>query len=228
MTSTRISQHYSEQHSPIARHARRGALVDIVLLAAGIASSLIYVAVDLISAARYPGYEIADQAVSELSAIGAPTAPLWAAMGPAYEVLMIAFGIGVRRTPGANRALRLTGALLIAFGAFGLLWAFVPMHQRGVPMTWTDVGHIVLGAATVPYILVFVGVGASALGRRFRAYSYATFVTLFVAGALTFAMAPRLVAGESTPLLGVFERINVYGYLLWVALLSVALLRRRT
>ena len=201
--------------------------VQAVLLGCGIVSTIMYIAVDLFAASRYPGYRLVDQTVSELSAIGAPTTHYWSAMGPAYELLMLAFGIGVLREGRSNRALRRVGALLVGFSVFGVLWAFFPMHQRGAAMTWTDVGHIVLGAATMMFFLTLVALGAFTLGRRFRVYSFATLAVLVPSGIATSVLAARLIAGESTPFLGVIERFNVYGSMLWVAVLGVALLRRQ-
>jgi hypothetical membrane protein len=181
------------------------------LLIAGILSSLVYVAIDLVAAARYPGYSIVDQAISELSAIGAPTSRLWSAMSPIYGILILAFAVGVLRAARGNRALRITGSLLVAFGISGVLWWFFPMHQRGTELTWQDTGHLVLGAATVLLILSYIGFGAFALDGRFRAYSFATMLALFVAGGVVFSWAERVAAGEPTPWLGLVERINIYG-----------------
>ena len=44
--------------------------VHMALLAAGLASSILYAAVDVIGSRRYPGYSSADQAFSELTAQG--------------------------------------------------------------------------------------------------------------------------------------------------------------
>ena len=211
---------------PQEQVSRRGT-VQSVLLGCGIVSTIMYIAVDLLAASRHPDYRLVDQAISELSAIGAPTAHYWSAMGPAYEVLMLVFGIGVLREARSNRALRIVGALLVGFSVFGVLWAFFPMHQRGAAMTWTDVGHIVLGAVTMTFFVTLVAVGAFTLGRRFRVYSFATLALLVPSGMATFAFAPRLIAGESTPFLGVIERFNVYGSMFWVAVLGAALLRRQ-
>ena len=43
------------------------------LLVCGIASAALYPLADILAGLRYPGYSFADQAVSELFAIGAPT-----------------------------------------------------------------------------------------------------------------------------------------------------------
>ena len=212
---------------PRVHVSRRGIGVQAVLLGCGIVSTIMYIAVDLLAASRHPAYSLVDQTISELSAIGAPTAHYWSAMGPAYEVLMLLFGIGVLREAKGNHALRIVGALLVGFSVFGVLWAFFPMHQRGAAMTWTDVGHIVLGAVTMTFFLTLVVVGAFTLGRRFRVYSFATLAVLVPSGIATFAFAPRLIAGESTPFLGIVERFNVYGSMVWVAVLGVSLLRRQ-
>jgi hypothetical protein len=47
-----------------------------LLLICGIVSSGLYVAADILAAMRHEGYSYADQTISELSAIGAPTRPL--------------------------------------------------------------------------------------------------------------------------------------------------------
>jgi hypothetical protein len=98
------------------------------------------------------------------------------------------------------------------------------MHLRGSPATLTDTMHIVFAAIVVPLILLAIGSGAPAFGRRFRLFSIATLVVVFAAGALTGMQGPRVAANEPTPWIGVIERINVGGYLVWVAVLAIALL----
>ncbi len=66
---------------------------------------------------------------------------------------------------------------------------------------------------------------AAALGKRFRLYSVATLAIFLVFGTLTGMDGPRLAADLPTPWLGVWERILIASFLLWVAVLAVALLR---
>jgi len=204
-----------------------GGFVQQLLLAAGVLSSLVYVAADLLCGVRYVGYSFTDQVISELSAVGAPTAPLWGSMLGAYAVLFAAFTIGVLRAAGDSRRLRLTGWLLLTFVLSGPLWSFVPMHQRGAEFTWTDVGHIVLGGGTVLLLTAVVGVGGGTLGRRFRRYSLITMATVFVTGAATFGYVGRMIGQQSTPGAGVVERISLYAFLLWIGILAVSLRQRQ-
>src|SRR5512142_932040 len=117
MTSIGIRHEHGQT---TAQPRRSTSALPQALLVAGVLSSLLYVATDLAAAMRYPGYSIVDQAISELSAIGAPTSRLWAAMSPIYGILILAFGVGVLRAARDNRALRVTGALLVAFAVSGV------------------------------------------------------------------------------------------------------------
>ena len=199
-----------------------------VMLACGIAYSLLYAVVnDVVAASLYEGYSRSSQAISELSATGAPTRTLLTAMVPAFTALMVAFGIGVYVSAGGKRALHVTGGLLIAHGVTFPLWLLAPMTSReamGSTTAANDVGHIVLTALTILLIVSQVGFGAAALGKRFRVYSLLTIVAVLVFGALTGAQASALAAGLPTPWLGLCERISAGSWLLWLALLAIALL----
>jgi hypothetical protein len=205
---------------------RSGRIVQQILLPAGVLSSVVYVTADILCGLRYPGYSFTNQVISELSAIGAPTTALWVTLLQVFAVLFAAFTVGVVREDSRNRRLRLTGWLLVVFVLSGPLWSFVPMHQRGDVFTWTDVGHIALGGFMVLLITTVIAVGAGALGRRFRVFSQVLVVVAFISGAGTFAYVPRMINQLPTPWVGTVERIHLYAFFLWVAVLAVALIRR--
>jgi Protein of unknown function (DUF998) len=203
-----------------------------MLLVCGILSSLLYVAMNILGAMQYEGYSSASQTVSELSAIGAPTRSLWAWLGPLYSLLVIAFGWGVWISAGRKRALRIVGGLImVGFAVTGVAWLFAPMHSREVLAagggTLADTMHIVVGIVTVLIMMLAIAFGATALGNRFRLYSIITMVILVVFGTLTGVGAPRISANLSTPWVGVWERINIGVFLLWVVVLAITLFRLR-
>lgn len=197
------------------------------LLVCGIASSLLYAS--MIWGIRYEGYSRISQIPSELTAIGTPTRALWAQLGWFYTLLIAAFGIAVWRSACGNRAVRLVGGLLLAYAALGLLWPFAAMHQREVLAagggTFSDTLHVVLGAVTVLLMFLAIGSGAAAFGTRFRLYSIVTIVVLLVFGGLTFLEAPRLQMNLPTPWIGLWERINISVFLMWVVVLAAVLCR---
>ena len=196
------------------------------LLVCGIASSLLYVAMTVLVAWQWPEYSSWSQTISELSAVDAPTRPMWVLPGAAYTVLVALFGWGVALCGGANRRLRIVGLLILAYGSLGLVWPFAPMHLREVLAagggTFSDTLHLVLAGVTVLLMLVALGVGAAALGPRFRVYSLVSLVTLGICGALTFGEAPQVAVNGPTPWIGLWERINLGVFLVWVIALAVA------
>lgn len=200
------------------------------LLVCGAASSLLYAV--MIWGIRYDGYDFISQVPSELTAIGAPTRALWARLGWIYTVLVAAFGIGVWKSAGGSRAVRVVGGLILAYASLGFLWPFATMHQREVLAagggTLGDTLHVVLGAVTVFLMFFAIGFGASAFGKPFRLYSLATIVVLLTFGGLTFLEAPRLQANQPTPWIGLWERINISVFLLWIVVLGAVLWRTRT
>jgi hypothetical protein len=200
-------------------------MVRTALLVCGILSSLLYVGTDLFAAMRYEGYSYTAQVISELAAIGAPTQSLVSPLFTAYDVHLIAFAAGVWASAGGKRALRVVAGLLAGVALVGSVWFFFPMHMRGTGITLTDTVHAVIAGVVSLLILLAIGFGATAFGKRFRRYSIATILILLVSGVLTGLDAPRIQANLPTPWVGVMERINLLGYLLWVAVLAIALLR---
>jgi len=175
---------------------------------------------------KWDGYSAADQTISELSAIGAPTRPLWTVLGTIYSALMIGFG-WIVWTSAPHRPVRIAGALLFAQSVFGVFWP--PMHQRAVLAagggTLTDTLHIVWTIATGVFFMGALGFGATGLGKRFRLYSLATMAIVFACGAWTGTYAPAIQADMPTPWVGVWERLNTNAFMVWIAVLAIALMR---
>ncbi|HEY7686280.1 MAG TPA: DUF998 domain-containing protein [Gemmatimonadales bacterium] len=199
------------------------------LLACGIAAPLLYVAMLVLVPMGWEGYSSASQTVSELSAIGAPTRALWVALGIVYTLLLVAFGWGIWASARGSRALRVVGVLMIGTAVLGLFWP--PMHLREVlaagGRTLTDTLHIVWMIASGLLTLVAMAFSAAAFGKRFRIYSIATIVLMVSFGALTSVAAPQMEANLPTPWIGVWERLNIAVWMLWIAVLAIASLRRQ-
>lgn len=216
-------------HGPaIARPVRSGVVVREVLLACGILSSLLYAATDLLGGLQYAGYSFTSQAISELMAVGAPSEHFVDPLFITYGVLAVAFGVGVlREAAHRSRALRVTGALLIAYAVAGFTGpTLFEMYPRGTATVGDDTPHIVLTGVLVALTLLAIGVGAFALGKRFRIYSFATLATMIALGSASGRYAAQLAAGQPTPGFGVIERVLIYSTLVWMSVLAVALLWR--
>lgn len=197
-------------------------------LACGVFSALFYAAMLIVVPLAWSEYSSASQTVSELSAIDAPTRPLWVPLGLVWTLLYGAFGWGVWRAGESNRALRIAGGSIVVAAVVGIFWP--PMHLREVLAvgggTLTDTLHIAWTAANGVFTLVAMAFGAAALGRGFRIYSIVSIAVVLVAGVMASMDASQLQANLPTPWVGVWERVNIAAWLLWVATLSVVLLRR--
>ena len=200
-----------------------------LLLICGVLSSLLYVGIDVLAAIRYGQYHsFTSGIISELMARGAPTKQLVDPLFMLYGVLAAAFGVGVWMSAQRNRRLRITAGLLIGYAVAGLPGPrFFPMNLRGSAEGRGDIPHIVLTGVLVLFIMAAVAFGAFALGRRFRLYSFATLLTIVVFGLLVGIQAPGIATGAPTPWIGITERTDIGAFLLWVAVLAIALLRAR-
>jgi hypothetical protein len=200
-----------------------------VLLICGILASLLYVGSDILAAMRWEGYSYTAQSVSELRAIGAPTRAFLMPVLFIYSLLEIVFAWGVwgAAVPSGlpKRSLRITGGLLIGLGILDLMGPFFQLNLGEAVGSFTNTVHLLVTVVTVLLILMIIGFGATADGKWFRFYSYATLLILIVSGGLAFLDVPRIAANLPTPWMGVRERINIYGYMLWILLLAVTLLR---
>ncbi len=199
-----------------------------LLLLCGILSSLLYLAMNIVVPFFYEGYSFASHTISELSAIGAPTRTLWIVPAAVYTLLVTVFGWGVWTSAGQVRGLRVVGGLMLAYGLSGIAWFFAPMHQREVLAagggTIEDTLHIVLSGVTSVIYLCALAFGSVLFGKTFRIYTFANITLLIVCGVLLSIDGPKIALNQPTPWIGVTERIMLGVVILWIAVLSVALL----
>jgi hypothetical protein len=196
------------------------------LLICGILAMLWYVAMNIFVPMHYPGYEIASQTVSELSAIDAPTRPLWSVTGILYTLLFVAFGLGIWLSARGSRALRVVALVIIFDSVWGFFWP--PMHRREVIAagggTLTDTLHIVWAFVHLVLMLLMIFFGASVFGKSFRYFSGAVVLIFMVFGALTTIESRGIEANLPTPQVGIWERINIGAYMIWVIVFAIELI----
>jgi hypothetical protein len=88
-------------------------------------------------------------------------------------------------------------------GASDLPAPLFPMHRREALArgegSRTDTMHVIVTSVNSVLILLAIGFGSTAFGKRFRLYSSATILVLVVTGGLTATQASRLEAKRPTP-----------------------------
>jgi len=116
-----------------------------------------------------------------------------------------------------NRALRIAGGLLTAYGLWNIMGALYPLtlgDETSVPM------HIL---ATNIQLALMVGAMcfvAAGFHGRMRWYSILSLLASALMGMVAFMAAPR-----PNLVLGIGERISIGAFLLWVAVQAAALWR---
>jgi hypothetical protein len=200
-----------------------------ILLTCGILSSLLYILTDIISVVIWTDYHYASQTVSELFAVDSPIRIFVVVCFILYAFLIYGFGIGIWLTSHDKRSLKVAAILIIGKEILGLTGTlFFPIHMRGVEGNYSDIMHGIVTAVGV-FLFMFPAMiaGAVAFKGIFRIYSIVT-MTLFVFfGILTGSMQPQYVDNLPTPMMGIWERINIYGYMIWIVILSIKLLKSR-
>lgn len=193
-----------------------------LLLAAGAAGPLFFLAAVLVGGWINPGYSHLAGAVSELTEAGAPRALPVQVLFSCSAVAMVCVGVGMRLLHGSARQLRWAGWLLVAYALIALLLATIfPMDPIGAPATLPGILHLVLVGVSAVMLVAAILLAGRALERTFGwrwywAYSLLS-VGLMAAGGLA---TPFLVAG-SVPLLGLAERITQFAYLQWLFIYAV-------
>ena len=197
------------------------------LLFCGVIASLLYIVMNIFIPPLYEGYNWVTQTVSELSAVDAPTRPLWFVLGIIYTLFVAVFGYGVLLSAGQKKSLRVVGVMMIINGIMGITWS--PMHQREVLATgggtFTDVWHIVMTIITLLCMFLSISFGAAALGKGFRLFSIAIIVVFLVFGYLISTEAGNVDKNLPTPFIGLWERINIASFMVWLFVFAIMLLR---
>lgn len=198
-----------------------------IMIFCGIISSVLYLGIDITASLHWKEfYDYTSQGFSELMAFEAPTRSFVLSSNILYNILIIVFGLFVRAIGGKKSSLRITGILLFGYAIVGIITpAFFPVFLRGVEITFRNRLHLPLTLIEVLFILSSMCFGAVSQGKRFRIYTAFSFVIMTVFAVWGGSFAPEVATNQPTPWLGVIERVNIYGYLLWVVVFALVLLQ---
>jgi len=200
--------------------------LEIILILSGILSSVVYIVTDLIASWWDTDYSILDQNYSELLATGAPTRPGMLVATVIYNLLVISFAIGIWIRGSSGRTAQLTAGMLFMYAITGFLGgAIFQMDQRGAEATTRGSLHPIMTMIMSLFLLLAMIFAASLYGRNFRIYTYVTVAVLITFGIITSLQVPQLADGKATPWMGLTERVNIYATMLWIAILSIMMLR---
>jgi hypothetical protein len=192
----------------------------------GIGAVLAYAGATVLGGILRPDYSHVSDDISKLAEEGAPHRKLLALLYGAYNLLLGLFATGLYRSSTRRRLYTIGWALLLVNCVSGLLQVTALRREPdGVPLTTAGKGHIA-GAG----ISSLCTVDASwVLGLAFRRDAVWTPLSSFSLGSAMAVVATGLLAGASAAtrsrFMGLFERITVGVFLLWVSVVSCLALR---
>lgn len=193
------------------------------LLRCGVAAPIIYVVTVLLGGLITPDYSHVSQAISELTATGAPHKLLLDIGFFSYNVAALLFAVGLlwRLWRYRRRQLAVGAVLLAGVALSGLLMYFAPMDLLDGPVTLAGQLHMALAAAcsllTILATLV-TGLGFRGLHgwRAMGIYSVLSAGVIVVTGAMA-----AVGAAMGSPVLGIYERLTIGTFMLWMLVLAL-------
>ena len=202
------------------------------LLFCGLAAPLLYTAAVIFGATIRPGYNHIQYAISELAAAGAPNKSLMDALFSLYNLLVMAFAVGLFRLAAHHREYAVKGsgqwgaALVGLVGLSGFAMFFFPQDPAGTALTFGGTLHMVFaGVASLGSIAAVLVTGfwfkSNAEMRPYWIYSLVSSLIILVSGGLTAAGMANGVA-----YFGLLERVTIGTLELWFLIVSIKLLRQ--
>ncbi len=205
--------------------AKISGILEKILLTCGILSSILYVSTDIIGGILWEGYDFTAQYVSELTAIGSPSRFIVFPFFIVDNLLVIAFGFGVWISANKKKTIQMVGYLLEGIGITGLITTlFFPIHLNDAEKNYTDTMHVIFSVIGVILILFAIGLTITAFKNWFRFFAIGILLTFAVPALISFLIGLEVIVERSNSWVGIMERINIYGYLLWVIVFAVILL----
>lgn len=193
----------------------------------GVLAPIAYALAVIIGGATTPGYSHVANAISELFSAGRHPHIIVLLLFATYNLGLLAFGAWafLDRKAGYGKLFRAAMALLAVIGLLGAATLFFPQDERGTTATFAGTMHIVLSA--ISSLLTMVAMLLAGLDyfrnkdkKLFAYYSFASLAIVLISGGISAASV-----ASNSPYLGLFERVTIGAFLLWVLLLSACMAR---
>ena len=197
----------------------------------GIFGPLVFLLNDIIGTIITPGYSPIVHAVSELTQAGATNAILLSCLFIIAAMGLVFFAIGVltHYKFGYSKLLFLGGIFIGLLGIFSALSGSIfPMDPFGEVATFAGDMHknltlinIMLIVLAIP--MIGIGIYKEKQWKSFTVYSIITVFIMVSCGVLT-----GVLMMDNIELLGLFERITIYAYQLWVFVSAILLIKEQS
>jgi hypothetical protein len=198
-----------------------------ILVSCGIAAPILYIVTAIVGADLRPDdYSHIVNAISELLSNGAPNKAVLDMVFNIYNALLLVFAIGAYSAlKNMPRITRVSMGILIGIQVLSFSWGFFPMDPLGAEATFAGTMHNVLGGVVALATIIMpllMGLGFRRLDgfNRYAVYSFVSSAIIFVSG-----LTGVILAGQGIQLFGLFERITIGSYEVWIFITAFRLLK---
>lgn len=196
----------------------------------GIIGPIVYILAVFIGGALRNDYSSITNTISELTLVNAPNKLLLDVLFSFYNISLLIFAIGAYLDSSIDdsKKYRVASIFLALIGLLGLSMYFFPQDPRGAASTITGTLHIILAGIISPLTIIAIFLMGLSFRKYselklFAIYSYISGVIVLVSGGTAaVSVANNSIYG------GLFERITIFTFMVWVLILSYIILKRKT
>lgn len=198
-----------------------------ILVSCGVVAPILYIITAIVGAALRPDdYSHIVNAISELLSNGAPNKAILDIVFNVYNALLLAFAIGAYSAlKNFPRISQVSMGVLIGIQILSFSWGFFPMDPLGAEATFAGTMHNILGGVVALATIIMpllMGLGVRRLDdfNRYAVYSFISSAVIFISG-----LTGVILAGQGIHLFGLFERITIGSYEVWIFVTALRLLK---
>lgn len=193
----------------------------------GVAAPLLYVLTVIAGGASVPGYSQIGDPISSLTQAGRSGVDAIASAFTLYNLLVAVFAISGLAGARHSRRWSVIFGLLLFTSLCGLLMGPFAQDPIGSPVTLKGGIHIALAAATSLATVVIIAMSFLAvIGRRHPILMPIIGVCLSLT--LPFGLVTAIAVPNSWPTMGLFERLTIGGFELWILAVAWTVAGART
>lgn len=186
----------------------------------GLLAVCVYLVAVIFGGLLYPGYSHISQDVSQLTSTSSPIRGLMNIFF-IYNLLIMFFGYGLFAI-SKNNFLKVASGFIVLIGILGIVIAWFPINTRGTDITSTGIVHIAI--VSVVSLLTVVSGFLFWAGFRRTNEVFLKNVSL-LSGVLFLLSGPIAAFNVNSGFAGLFERIPIAIFLIWVGAVSAHLLK---
>ncbi|MGF7118759.1 DUF998 domain-containing protein [Methanobacterium oryzae] len=194
----------------------------------GIIGPVIYIFAVIFGGMIRGDYNFLYNTISELTLANAPNLLLMSILFGIYNLSLLIFGTGAFRDNeiDTNKKYKTATLMLAIIGILGLLLLFFPQDPRNAAITFQGTMHIAI--AGIASFLTLISVLLMGLNFRkvkemknFAIYSFISFAVILISGGMA-----AISVGSNSAYGGLFERITIFAFMLWVIVFSYLIIKK--